>query len=246
MQKKKRGRPIGSGKDDQQILDAIADRMVRTPNLPATTALRQLKPDASPAEVRRIQAKWKVRRTALLASATKRRTDRSTRTVSDMGSQSNSGSLIDAYYGQYSDCLSATDAIRDEMLRVDESVRALRDAAMGYDAHSQALRDAALGLGSGSAALREAALGNGLASIAENMNARNIFEATAGAHHFMAAQESTAMKAVRSYLDSPDARASLLASQSVLSQSLLSFYDSPTYRALEAREQILKSLGLCR
>ena len=66
---KTRGRPKGSEKDDTQVLAAIADLILGNPNLPATTAMRRLKPKAADADIRRWQAKWKDRKASLLAAA---------------------------------------------------------------------------------------------------------------------------------------------------------------------------------
>lgn len=71
-QRKTRGRPQGSEKDDSQILAKIADLLHASPDMKATTAMRQLHRDASEADIRRWQAKWKARKVAMLNEATAR------------------------------------------------------------------------------------------------------------------------------------------------------------------------------
>lgn len=67
--RKRRGRPKGSEKDDTKILVAIADMLTENPDMKATAAMRRIKRDASDAEIHRWQDKWKQRKTGLLAEA---------------------------------------------------------------------------------------------------------------------------------------------------------------------------------
>lgn len=71
-QKNKKGRPKGSEMDDSAALSAIADMMHATPRLRASTAMRRYKRDASDAEIRRWQTKWKVRKHEYMTWATER------------------------------------------------------------------------------------------------------------------------------------------------------------------------------
>jgi hypothetical protein len=71
-QKNNKGRPKGTEKDDSAVLSAIADMIHATPTLKASTAMRRYKRDASDAEIRRWQAKWKERKQAYLLQAAER------------------------------------------------------------------------------------------------------------------------------------------------------------------------------
>ena len=68
-EKRGRGRPPGSGKDDAPVLDMVADMVTAAPMLRPTTAMRRAAPKATDADIRRFQAKWKGDREALLARA---------------------------------------------------------------------------------------------------------------------------------------------------------------------------------
>jgi hypothetical protein len=68
-EKRRRGRPAGTGINDDEVLRAIAEMMTREPELRATTALRRINPDVNDASKRRIQAKWKEQGSRLLAAA---------------------------------------------------------------------------------------------------------------------------------------------------------------------------------
>jgi hypothetical protein len=59
LPKRPRGRPAGSGKPDDAILDRIADLMVADPALKATTAAKRIVKNISTAHLRRLQVKWK-------------------------------------------------------------------------------------------------------------------------------------------------------------------------------------------
>ena len=67
--KSKRGRPIGTGKNDDADLQAVADALLRTPGLRPTTAYKRHRPLAGDADVRRIQVKWRANADALMANA---------------------------------------------------------------------------------------------------------------------------------------------------------------------------------
>jgi hypothetical protein len=69
--KRKRGRPRGSGKDDSAALDRIANLLVADQSLKHTTAIKRIG-FRNPADIRRLQVKWKDGREDLLADARKR------------------------------------------------------------------------------------------------------------------------------------------------------------------------------
>ena len=77
-EKRQRGRPRGSGKDDSGTLARVADLLVCEPSLKATTAMKRILPErdwgASDATtlVRRLQAKWKSTHETELAAARER------------------------------------------------------------------------------------------------------------------------------------------------------------------------------
>jgi hypothetical protein len=67
--RKRRGRPKGTELDDSVMLAAIADMLFAHPVMKATTAMRQIKFDASDAEIHRWQDKWKRRKSGLMSEA---------------------------------------------------------------------------------------------------------------------------------------------------------------------------------
>src|SRR5438046_8254784 len=78
-QKRPRGRPRGSGKDDSRSLALVADLLVQKPGLTTTAAMmcvmrscRVLEAASEPALIRRWQAKWKIHKVSLLAAARER------------------------------------------------------------------------------------------------------------------------------------------------------------------------------
>jgi hypothetical protein len=77
-EKRRRGRPPGSGKDDLRWLERAADLMVSEPGLKPTTALNRTMPgredrrETDATLRRRGQVKWKVQRESLLAAARER------------------------------------------------------------------------------------------------------------------------------------------------------------------------------
>ncbi len=70
--KRPRGRPKGSGKDDNPALNQIADLIVRDPSLKATTAIKRVIDGNNPSDIRRLQVKWKKDGDAFLFAARKR------------------------------------------------------------------------------------------------------------------------------------------------------------------------------
>jgi hypothetical protein len=71
-EKRSRGRPPGTGKDDRKVLESVADMVVANPTMRPTTAMRRVAPKATEAEVRRFQVKWKEGREVLLNAARER------------------------------------------------------------------------------------------------------------------------------------------------------------------------------
>lgn len=67
--KKSKGRPKGSEKDDSRALSAMADMILADPALKPTPAIRCHNPEASEAEIRRLQSKWRERKDMLLTAA---------------------------------------------------------------------------------------------------------------------------------------------------------------------------------
>ena len=76
-QKKKRGRPKGSGVDDSEDLAAVADLLAANPRLKPTTAMKRVRCELSESHKRRLQVKWKIQRDRLLAEAITRKNLRS-------------------------------------------------------------------------------------------------------------------------------------------------------------------------
>ena len=72
VETKRRGRPIGTGRDDEPDLGRIADRMVRDRSLKFTTAMKQVLAAPGPSDIRRLQAKWHKAKGRILAAAERR------------------------------------------------------------------------------------------------------------------------------------------------------------------------------
>jgi hypothetical protein len=79
IEKRPRGRPRGSGKDDSRPLAQVADLLVREPLLKPTTAIKRIvrkcndrNVASEAALVRRLQAKWKENGNSLLTAARER------------------------------------------------------------------------------------------------------------------------------------------------------------------------------
>lgn len=73
IQKRGRGRPVGPGKDDMPLLEAMADLMVARPGTRKTRALKLLVSNPDLALIRRIQIKWNQHSPDLLVAAQARR-----------------------------------------------------------------------------------------------------------------------------------------------------------------------------
>lgn len=71
-EKRGRGRPKGSGRDDGPTLNRVADMIVADRALRPTTAMKRALPRAGDADIRRLQTKWKVSASTLMAEALKR------------------------------------------------------------------------------------------------------------------------------------------------------------------------------
>jgi hypothetical protein len=74
--KRSRGRPRGSGKNDDRHLAQVADLLVQEPSLTATAAMKRIMSNCNdwdaasePALIRRWQSKWKLNGEALLVKA---------------------------------------------------------------------------------------------------------------------------------------------------------------------------------
>lgn len=65
--KRKRGRPLGTGRDDSRTLNEMADLILASPGLRPTTAIRRALHAPSEADIRRLQVKWNKDGSALLA-----------------------------------------------------------------------------------------------------------------------------------------------------------------------------------
>lgn len=58
-EKRKRGRPLGSCKDDSPLLRQVADILVLDKKLKPTTAIKRFLASPNPSPIRRLQSKWK-------------------------------------------------------------------------------------------------------------------------------------------------------------------------------------------
>ena len=78
IEKKRRGRPVGSCKDDSHLLAQVADILVSDRKLKPTTAIKRVLASPDPSPIRRLQSKWKQDGSVYLAQAqnrTKRKAD---------------------------------------------------------------------------------------------------------------------------------------------------------------------------
>ncbi len=57
--KRRRGRPIGSCKDDTQFLIGVANVLMAHPGMRPTTAIKRVLGSPNPSPIRRLQSKWK-------------------------------------------------------------------------------------------------------------------------------------------------------------------------------------------
>jgi hypothetical protein len=70
--KRKRGRPLGSCKDDSHLLAQVADILVSDRKLKPTTAIKRVLASPDPSPIRRLQSKWKQEGSAYLEKARNR------------------------------------------------------------------------------------------------------------------------------------------------------------------------------
>ena len=71
--KKGRGRPPGTGLNDDPTLRKVADVLLANPRMKPTTAMARVLDRPGPSTVRRLQVKWRVKGTTYLAEAEARR-----------------------------------------------------------------------------------------------------------------------------------------------------------------------------
>jgi hypothetical protein len=71
--KRGRGRPIGTGKDDSYTLSRVADLIAANPALRPTTAIKRVLDTLDPSIIRRLQVKWRAGKDEHLAQARSRR-----------------------------------------------------------------------------------------------------------------------------------------------------------------------------
>lgn len=71
--KRGRGRPHGTGLNDEKTLEKIADLIARNPSLRPTTAIKRTLHNPDSATIRRLQVKWKAQGEGFLAKARERR-----------------------------------------------------------------------------------------------------------------------------------------------------------------------------
>ena len=69
IEKKRRGRPVGSCKDDSHLLAQVADILVSDRKLKPTTAIKRVLASPDPSPIRRLQSKWKQDGSVYLAQA---------------------------------------------------------------------------------------------------------------------------------------------------------------------------------
>jgi hypothetical protein len=82
IEKRKRGRPVGSCKDDSPLLARVADILLLSPKLKPTTAIKRVLALPDPSPIRRLQSKWKQGGSNYLQQANARAQLKSTEAVS--------------------------------------------------------------------------------------------------------------------------------------------------------------------
>ena len=97
QKKRKRGRPVGTGKDDSVKLNRIADMIIENPSLKPTRAMKNLGVK-DPSYIRRLQVKWKAEKETLLSAARERAMEKrhaliTQRRTSGVSLSMNSGAL---------------------------------------------------------------------------------------------------------------------------------------------------------
>ena len=214
-EKRSRGRPKGTCKDDRALLQAVADKRVANPRYTTTTALRRVMENPTDADVRRVQAKWKVDGDQLLAQAEERAR------AKDMSE------LV-----QPAPVRSARATVtRDNRLAMTELVRRVIDdpvLAQVREAVDGPLREQAL-----------AALNNpALRQVQEAMSSPVMQEVAKTMAQVHQALDAPAMKAARELYDSPAVRQAqelvrqpaVLAAMAGANEIAQAFYDSPAGR----------------
>ncbi|MER8490246.1 hypothetical protein NKH53_18460 [Mesorhizobium australicum] len=133
-EKRRRGRPIGTGKNDAPFLAEIADTLVRTPGLKATAAMRPIvntRKDwvaASPeAMIRRLQAKWKVEGAKELLAARERAAPKAAPRLSYLSSAG-----IPNQVAELQRQIGALNAIKSPLLDQAEEIRRQIDTARSH------------------------------------------------------------------------------------------------------------------
>jgi hypothetical protein len=76
IEKRKRGRPLGSCIDDSLLLAQVADKLVSDSKLKPTTAIKQVLASPGESPLRRLQSKWKIEGSAYLQKAQNRALNR--------------------------------------------------------------------------------------------------------------------------------------------------------------------------
>jgi hypothetical protein len=79
--KKRRGRPVGTGRDDSTASEAIADLLVKESSLNPTAAIKRTLSSPNDSDVRRLQIKWKASARDALESARRRQSVPTGRTL---------------------------------------------------------------------------------------------------------------------------------------------------------------------
>lgn len=123
-EKRGRGRPPGTGKNDARTLEAVADMVIATPTLRPTTAMRRVARKATEADIRRFQAKWKEERETLLERARVRAEARRNTSASPPRRHRSSSGI--ASLERISQEMGAVSRLTHEMLD-SPAMRAMRD-----------------------------------------------------------------------------------------------------------------------
>jgi hypothetical protein len=113
--RKNRGRPKGTEIDDSKMLTAIADMLIASPSMKATTAMRRIAPNWTEKEIHRWQSKWKQRKEVLMVEAAARAEEKQRMAVKREATSAPRMSSVDI--------LKYASRVSDPMFRLAEGIR---------------------------------------------------------------------------------------------------------------------------
>ena len=146
IEKRRRGRPVGSCKDDSHLLAQVADILMSDQKLKPTTAIKRVLASPDPSPIRRLQSKWKqdgaVYEKDARIRANQRAADRTKRRAAEL--ESIAMQTVNNGFGpNVSALLQAQLQIRDileSLTSVQAAAKAIQGASMIGEVVQEALR----------------------------------------------------------------------------------------------------------